>query len=109
MNIAQFQNQNGALTNAKLLGLPDRRYEGRIASVAEEVIRNQFLGKNETVVVLRFDDGAFWIPSQKALNVLIPALGFESDDWIGRRIAVVLVARAKGRQLEKVPVVLAAA
>ena len=95
------------LTNTVLEGLPGRRYEGRVSAVVPERVFNRFkLTSQETVPQITFEDGWLWIPNIGARRGLTAAWGADTDEWIGRRMAVYLciVARTDkptGRQVER--------
>lgn len=64
------------------------RYEGVIASVHEELIRNRFTAVKQVEPVITFDDGWRLIPNIGMRRALIEFYGANTDDWIGRRIVV---------------------
>lgn len=61
-------------------------YEGRIAAVGEQVIRNRFTAQKQLEPVIRFDDHWCLIPNISQRRALIELWGPETDDWIGRRL-----------------------
>jgi hypothetical protein len=64
-------------------------FEGVIADVSEELIRNRFTAKRSAEVVVTFDDGGFRLVLNKTvLTKFIAWFGPESNDWIGRRVRV---------------------
>jgi hypothetical protein len=63
-------------------------YEGVIASVAEQVVRNPFSAQRERQPVIAFADGWRLIPNLGMRAALIEMLGPETDAWVGRRIQV---------------------
>src|SRR2546428_5423823 len=93
------------LTNDELETRPGRRYEGRVLRVVEAKVFNKFLyTREEIVVTITFEDGFDWIPNQTCFRVLAAAWGTESEDWVGRRVAVYLVIKARtknGKESEK--------
>ncbi len=94
------------LTNALLKQFPHFRFEGQIASVAVETVSNPWNLQKTAQPVLYFADGNAWIPNEGAKRLLIDAWGEESEGWIGRWLAIYLVAtprtdRASGRLVEK--------
>jgi hypothetical protein len=68
-------------------------FDGVIASVVEEVVRNRFSAQRETQPVLVFADGHRLIPNYGMRAALIEIFGAETDGWIGRRVRVVRVRR----------------
>ena len=104
MDMSQFI--PNPLTNEVLLRRPNLRYEGVIAAIGVEDVFNKWKKTRTTVPVLKFADGAQWIPNLSARRTLMEARGPESDAWVGRRVAVQLVReartdRASGRLVEK--------
>jgi len=80
------------LTNTELLKRQDCRYEGQIARVVEQLVFNKFKKvKEEPVPVIVFEDGWEWIPNLTARRGLVAAWGSETDEWIGRWVAIYLV------------------
>lgn len=75
-------------------------YEGVVAGVSEEYIRNRFTAQRSLEVVITFDDGHRLIPNKTVLQKFITWFGAESDAWVGRRVRVyrrqVQVPNAKG-------------
>jgi hypothetical protein len=75
-------------------------FEGIVACVSEEYIRNRFTAQRSLEVVITFDDGHRLIPNKTVLQKVITWFGAESDDWIGRRVRIyrrqVEVPNAKG-------------
>jgi hypothetical protein len=65
-------------------------YEGVIASVTEEPIRNRFTAQRDYSPVVTFDAGHRLIPNKCILQKLIGWFGSESDGWVGRRVRVFL-------------------
>ena len=66
----------------------DDSYEGRIADVTEEVIRNKWTGQKQLEPVLVFEDGWRLLPNINQRRALIEFFGPETDDWVGRRLGV---------------------
>lgn len=64
------------------------RYEGRIADVTEEVIRNRFTGVKQLEPVVVFEDGWRLVPNVGQRRALIEFFGPETDDWKGHRLVV---------------------
>ena len=64
------------------------RYEGVIAEVIEEPVRNKFKGTKNLEPVIVFGDGWRYVPNIAARRALIGFWGSETDDWIGRRLIV---------------------
>jgi hypothetical protein len=83
------------LTNTRLREEFDGVYTGEIADVTLEIVHNKFRGRKVEEPVLRFTDGVFWIPPQRARRVLVDLLGAESDRWVGCRICVRLDRRGE--------------
>jgi hypothetical protein len=75
------------LTDAELRRLGDR-YEGVIAEILEERLRNRFTGTKEAQPVIVFDDGYRLVPNLGMRQALIEFWGRESADWTGRRLIV---------------------
>jgi hypothetical protein len=63
-------------------------YEGRIASVTEETIRNRFTAQKQLEPVVTFEDGWKLVPNLTQRRTLIEFFGHETDDWIGQRLIV---------------------
>lgn len=63
-------------------------YEGRIAAVTEEVIRNRFTGVKQVEPVVIFEDGWRLLPNINQRRALIEFFGPETEDWIGHRLIV---------------------
>ena len=75
------------LNDAELVRLGGE-FEGRIASVVEETIRNRFTANRELQPVIEFDGGWRLIPNLTMRAALIERLGSETDNWIGRRVTI---------------------
>lgn len=75
------------LTEGVLRKMGDR-YEGRIASVTEEVLRNRFTATKGPQPVIDFQDGYRVVPNITMRKALIEFWGPNSDDWIGRTLIV---------------------
>src|SRR5262245_14469278 len=81
------------LNDSALCGMGGR-YEGVVAQVVEERVRNRFKrdvhGKpivaSEPVIV--FEDGWRLVPNIGMRKVMIDAFGLDSDGWIGRRLVI---------------------
>jgi hypothetical protein len=63
-------------------------YEGRIAEVTEEVIRNRFKGTKQLEPVVVFEDGWRLLPNINQRRALIEFFGPETEEWRGRRLVV---------------------
>ena len=64
-------------------------YEGKIASVTEEVIRNRFTAQRQLEPIIAFQDGWRLCPNITQRRALVEM--FESsntDEWIGQRLIV---------------------
>jgi hypothetical protein len=75
------------LNDAELRRMGDR-YEGVVASVTEEPIRNRFTAQKQVEPVISFEDGWRVIPNVGMRKALIEFYGANSDDLIGRRLIV---------------------
>jgi hypothetical protein len=79
------------LTTTALSGMGGE-FDGVIAAVTEEPIRNKYTGLTSTEPVIMFEEGGYrWIPNKSALQKLIGWFGAESTDWNGRRVRIYLV------------------
>jgi hypothetical protein len=79
------------LTNTALSEMGGE-FEGVIAAVTEEPIRNKYTAQKSIEPVITFEEGGYrWIPNKSALQKLIGWFGAESTDWIGRRVRIHLV------------------
>jgi hypothetical protein len=65
-------------------------YEGVIATVLEEQVRNRYTAQREQQPVVAFDDGWRLIPNLSIRTAMIEAFGPETEDWPGRRMKVFL-------------------
>lgn len=63
-------------------------YEGIIADVVEEPIRNRFTWVKQTEPVIVFEDGWRVIPNITMRKTLIEFWGANTEDWIGQRLEV---------------------
>ena len=63
-------------------------YEGRIADVREEKIRNKFRLQKALEPVIHFEDGFKLCPNIGQRRALISFWGAETSAWIGRRLVV---------------------
>lgn len=70
------------------------QYEGVIAVVREEMIRNRFKGQKYAEAVITFHDGKQMVLNKTMLRTCIGWFGAESANWVGRRIWV-FVRRAE--------------
>jgi hypothetical protein len=76
------------LNDRELLRLGGR-YEGVIAAVHVEPMRNRFKGTTGDEPVIVFHDGWRLVPNYGMRLLLIEHFGAESNDWIGRTVVVV--------------------
>jgi hypothetical protein len=76
------------LNDAELERRESGAYEGVIADVVEQVVRNPFTTKRETHPVLVFDDGWRWIPNFGSRTQLVRLYGAETDAWRGKRVRI---------------------
>jgi len=74
--------------NDKALSDLGDTFEGRIATVTEEVIRNRFTSAKQIEPVITFEDGWRLLPNIGQRRALIEFFGPDSDDWIGQRLVV---------------------
>ena len=92
------------LNNGELLKMGGS-YEGSIAEVVEETVRNPFTTQQEVVPTIVFVDGWRLIPNIGMRRALVEMLGEETDHWVGRHIVISirLVARqsANGETRER--------
>jgi hypothetical protein len=63
-------------------------YEGIIAEVLEEKLKNTFTATKELQPVIVFEDGWRLCPNIGMRRALINIFGPETKDWVGRRIVV---------------------
>jgi hypothetical protein len=97
------------LNDAALAGLGGR-YEGTIAAVVEERVRNSFKrdGKGKPLVVLepviQFEDRWRLVPNIGMRKVLIETFGAETDLWVGRRVVVERHQTGTGKWEKKIQV-----
>jgi hypothetical protein len=67
----------------------DGTFEGVIAAVTEEQVRNRFTAQRELQPVIAFAEGGWRVvPNLGMRTALIEMLGPETDQWIGRRISI---------------------
>ncbi len=64
-------------------------YEGVIAEVVEEQVRNRFTTQREVQPVIVFLDGWRIVPNIGMRRTLVEMFGPETDDWVERRIRIV--------------------
>jgi len=76
------------LTDKALEEQHDSEYEGVVAQVSEEMIRNRFTAQRETLPVVTFDDGWRLVLNKTFLQKFITWFGADSDNWVGRRVRV---------------------
>ena len=77
------------LTNGDLEQMGGK-YEGVIAEVIEEVMRNAYTTERRTQPVILFPDGQRIVPNIGMRQALINGFGSETDHWVGRRIRIFL-------------------
>ena len=65
-------------------------YDGVIADVVLEEMRNRFKAKREEHPVIAFEDGWQLVPNLGIRKDLVHSLGSESDNWIGASIRIFL-------------------
>ena len=65
-------------------------YDGIIADVVEETVRNRYTAQRQIEPVIVFTDGWRLIPNIGMRRALVEMLGEETDDWVGVRIRVFL-------------------
>jgi hypothetical protein len=58
-------------------------YEGRIATVTEETIRNRYTAQKQREPVITFEDGWRLLPNINQRRALIAFFGPNSEDWLG--------------------------
>ena len=76
------------LTGAVVHAMGDR-YEGEIACVVEQEVFNRWKSKTTLEDVIVFTDG-MQLPVGRAMNFkLMDRFGYESTDWVGKRIVIV--------------------
>lgn len=63
-------------------------YDGVIASVTEETIRNRFTSQKQLEPVVTFEDGWRLLPNINQRRALIQFFGPDTTDWIGQRLVV---------------------
>ena len=78
------------LNNRELARMDNHRYEGIIADVLEEPLNNKFKGTKQLEPVVVFEDGWRLCPNLAMRHALTGFWGYETDEWIGRRIVVFL-------------------
>jgi hypothetical protein len=61
-------------------------YEGIVAHVTSESLRNKFTGTTSEEPVIAFNDGKRLILNKTLLVALMRTFGDDSGAWIGRRI-----------------------
>jgi hypothetical protein len=64
------------------------RYDGTIAAVEEQPVRNKWKMQTSMEDVLIFEDGKQLVVSHSMRLELIARFGSESDDWIGQSISL---------------------
>lgn len=65
-------------------------YDGVIASVTNEEIRNRYKGQKSNEPVVSFDDGKRLVLNAGMLRACLSWFGADSTNWIGRRIRLFL-------------------
>lgn len=103
------------VTNDSLLE-SNRRYEGTVLAVEADTVVNKWrwtttadgkvVPKTELVPRIKFTDGFEWIPNNGARLKLTEAWGPDTDQWVGRRLAIYLIVVARtekgtGRLVER--------
>ena len=63
-------------------------YEGTIAAVVEEEVRNRFTTQREIQPVIVFTDGYRIVPNIGMRRALVGSFGAETDTWVDNRIRV---------------------
>ncbi len=63
-------------------------YEGIVAEVVEELVRNRYTAQRELQPVIVFRDGWRLIPNIGMRRALVEMFGPETDDWVDRRLTV---------------------
>jgi len=76
------------LNDAELARREHGAYEGVIADVVEETVRNPFTTQPEVAPVIVFEDGWRLIPNFGMRAQLVTMFGPETDVWRGRRVRV---------------------
>jgi hypothetical protein len=76
------------LNDAELARREHGAYEGTIADVVEEVVRNPYTTRQEEVPVVVFADGWRLVPNFGMRAQLVAMFGAETDAWRGKRIRV---------------------
>jgi len=84
------------------LNVPDLQglggcYEGRIADVTEQEVRNRFTTKKEKQPVIVFEDGYHIIPNFGMRRALVERFGSETELWRGERLRIVLRNLPRGK------------
>ena len=74
--------------NEESLKRMNGRYDGVIAQVVEEPIRNKFIASKQLEPIIKFEDGWLLIPNNSNRKALIEMFGPETSAWIGQRIVV---------------------
>ena len=77
------------LNRAELMQMSGQ-YEGVIAEVVEEEVRNSYKRATEVVPMIRFEDGECVIPNIGMRKTLIDALGTDTEAYVGVRVMVYL-------------------
>lgn len=86
MDMTKFLKQ---LLNDRELARLGGRYQGTIAAVHVEAMRNLFKNTTAEEPVIVFEDGWRLVPNYGMRVLLIEHFGAESDEWIGRTVVVV--------------------
>lgn len=63
-------------------------YDGVIASVSEEMIRNRFTAEKKLEPVITFEDGWRLLPNISQRRALIQFFGADTGEWVGQRVVV---------------------
>jgi len=75
-----------------LRAMPGEMYEGRIAAVTEQHLRNRYTTHRQLEPVIAFDDGYLLVPNLTQRVALCEAFGTpETENWIGEQLTVFLL------------------
>jgi hypothetical protein len=87
MDMRRFLKPSLTVSTLQALG---GEYEGVIASVTDEEMRNRFTGQKAFEPVVTFDDGKRLVLNKGVLLKCITWFGPDSASWVGRRLKVFL-------------------
>jgi len=79
----------------------DGYYEGVIADVTEQPLRNRFTYRKEVNPIILFEDGYCTVPNNGMRRALIEEFGKETDLWKGRSIIVASRPVSESQQQEE--------